>query len=956
MLVAMLFSLLFGAGLAHAATFTVNTADDHDDGTCNVADCTLREAINAANAGAGGDTITFNIPGTGGHTINATLGGFPITKPVTIDGTTQPGFSGTPLIELNGAGAGANTGVGFSGSAFGSVIKGLIINRFGSYGINTDGASITVQGCFIGTNAAGTAAQANAAGGIRLNGGGNLIGGTTAPARNVISGNTSDGIDIVSGGSTIQGNLIGTNAAGSAAVANSGKGIFVNNANNSMIGGTAAGAGNVVSGNSGYGIVISGNSATNNQVQGNLIGTNASGTAKVPNGSPGNTGGITVGGSNNTIGGTAAGARNVISGNNNQGIDLAGTANLVQGNFIGPDITGSVALGNLGSGIAVGGSNHLIGGTSAAARNVISGNGAVGVFLCSCVGPGSGIQVQGNYIGVRVDGMGALANARGVLIAGLSNNTIGGTAAGASNLISDNGGAGVAVASTNGGSTGNAILGNSIFSNGGLGIDLNNDGIVNPNDNCDADTGANNLQNYPVLTSATAGATNTTIQGTINSTANTQFRIEFFSNSSCNSSGNGEGQTFLGSTTVMTNGSCTGSFMFVVPNASLAGTIITATATDAGNNTSEFSACLGVANAQTLQFSASTYSVTKGDPNNPRVNIGVTRTGDTTSSASVGYSTIDDAGLQNCNVFNGTASPRCDYENTMGTLTWAAGDATLKTFSVAIVADSYAKGTLTFRVALSNQSGASLGAPSTATVTIFDNPSLDGPNNPIDNTNFFVRQQYLDFLGREPDPPGFAGWTNTINNCSGDTTQCDRIHVSQLFFQSAEFQDRGYFVYRFYPVAFGRKPDYAEFVPDLASVSGFLDANQLEAAKVAFIAAFMNRPAFVSAYNSLNNTQYVDTLLNTAGVTLSSRQAMIDGLNNATLTRAQVLRQIVESAEVSTKYNHQAYAVMEYFGYLRRQPDAFYLQWIQVLDQSNDPRGMVTGFVNSSEYRSRFGP
>jgi hypothetical protein len=240
-------------------------------------------------------------------------------------------------------------------------------------------------------------------------------------------------------------------------------------------------------------------------------------------------------------------------------------------------------------------------------------------------------------------------------------------------------------------------------------------------------------------------------------------------------------------------------------------------------------------------------------------------------------------------------------------------------------------------------------------VTITDNDSSNG-TNPIDSTNFLVRQLYIDFLGREPDPPGLAGWTATINNCSGDTTQCDRIHVSQLFFQSAEFQDRGYFVYRFYPVASGRKPDYSEFVPDLASVSGFLDANQLEAAKVAFIAGFMARPAFANTYNPLTNQQYVDMLLNTAGVTLSTRQSMIDGLNNSTMTRGQVLRQIVESAEVSTKYNHQAYAVMEYFGYLRRQPDSFYLQWIQVLDTTNDPRGMVTGFVSSQEYRNRFGP
>ena len=145
-------------------------------------------------------------------------------------------------------------------------------------------------------------------------------------------------------------------------------------------------------------------------------------------------------------------------------------------------------------------------------------------------------------------------------------------------------------------------------------------------------------------------------------------------------------------------------------------------------------------------------------------------------------------------------------------------------------------------------------------------------------------------------------------------------------------------------------------MPDLASVSGFLDTNQLEAAKVAFIAGFMARPAFVNTYNPLTNQQYVDMLLNTAGVSSSNRQAMIDGLNNQTTTRAIVLRQIVESTEVSTKYNHQAYAVMEYFGYLRRQPDSFYLAWITVLDTTNDPRGMVTGFVTSPEYRNRFGP
>ncbi len=356
-----------------------------------------------------------------------------------------------------------------------------------------------------------------------------------------------------------------------------------------------------------------------------------------------------------------------------------------------------------------------------------------------------------------------------------------------------------------------------------------------------------------------------------------------------------------------------------------------------------------------VQFSSASYTVSEGSP---RVDITLSRTGDTTSSASVNFATNDAAGLQDCNVTNGIASPRCDYINTAGTVRFAAGE-TSKSFSVAIVDDSYAEGNETFTVSLAGVSDATLGPQSTATVTIIDNDSTNGAN-PIDDTNFFVRQQYIDFLGREPDPLGFSGWTSTINNCStdhpGHPELCDRIHVSQQFFQSEEFQTRGYFVHRLYPVSFGRKPDYAEFVSDLARVSGFLTDAQLEAAKVQFITDFMARPAFASQYNSLSNTAYVDALINTAAVNLPNRQALIDSLNNNTATRAQVLRQIVESSEVSTKYNHQAFAVMEYFGYLRRQPDALYLDWITVLDQTNDPRGMVDGFVNSTEYRQRFGP
>jgi hypothetical protein len=225
--------------------------------------------------------------------------------------------------------------------------------------------------------------------------------------------------------------------------------------------------------------------------------------------------------------------------------------------------------------------------------------------------------------------------------------------------------------------------------------------------------------------------------------------------------------------------------------------------------------------------------------------------------------------------------------------------------------------------------------------------------NAIDTTEFFVRQQYLDFLDREPDPPGFTGWVNTINNCAAGDTSCDRVHVSEMFFRSEEFQQRGYFVYRFYSTAFGRKPDFAEFTPDMARVSGFLTNDQLEAAKAALANDFVTRPAFAQ-YATLTNAQYVDALSQTAGVSLSNRQALVDSLEAGTLTRAQVLRQIAESGEVSAKYYNQAFVVMEYFGYLRRDPDILYRNWIQVLDQTGDPRQMVEGFVDATEYRNRF--
>jgi hypothetical protein len=228
----------------------------------------------------------------------------------------------------------------------------------------------------------------------------------------------------------------------------------------------------------------------------------------------------------------------------------------------------------------------------------------------------------------------------------------------------------------------------------------------------------------------------------------------------------------------------------------------------------------------------------------------------------------------------------------------------------------------------------------------------------IDDSDFFIQQHYIDFLNRMPEPFGFQGWMDILKNCAPGNTACDRVEVSSGFFRSTEFQVRGYFVFRFYDAALGRKPDYVEFMPDLRRVTGFITDQQLEANKVAFINDFMARPAFHNKYDStINNpTAYVDALLQTAGLpSHPSRAGWVVGLTNGTMTRADVLRALAESSEVYQKYYNQAFVVMQYFGYLRRDPDALYVDWIKIMDQNGgDYRAMINGFVNSLEYRQRF--
>ncbi len=534
--------LQFSVTAAPAATFTVtNTNDSGPD--------SLRQAILDANTSPGADTIAFNIPGAGVHTVSpfSPLPALTDDAGVTIDGYTQPGASPNALavgdnavlpIDLSGVSAGAGA-FGLTVQSSSNFLRGLVINRF-ERGISIQGGSGNkVSGCFIGTDPSGAIASPNRIGlglvspdpGV-VTVAGTLIGGTDPGSRNIISGNSSGipggrsagialGFGVLS--TTVSGNYIGTNAAGSLALPNDGDGVGVNVAADTMIGGTARGAGNVISGNFSTGINATFSLRTT--IQGNLIGTNAAGTAPLPN----YTGVLDDRTLSTVIGGGSAGTRNVISGNTADGVLIVFETEQtsVNGNLIGTDITGTMPLGNGQNGIAI--------------RLFSTGN------------------------------------------------AIGGEA-GLSNVIAYNG---------------NRVSGNSIHDNGGLGIDLAGDGVTS-NDPGDSDTGPNNLQNFPVLSSAVSNGITTRIQGTLDSVPATTFKIEFFVSPSCDSSGNGEGQTLLGEASVTTDAFGKASFLMSVPSGS-SNRVVTATATDPAGNTSEFSACAGVTFA-TLPSSVPTLS------------------------------------------------------------------------------------------------------------------------------------------------------------------------------------------------------------------------------------------------------------------------------------------------------------------------------------------------------------
>ncbi len=567
-------------------------------------------------------------------------------------------------IGVNASGTGAvgnaQDGVtiyGVAGNVVGGTAAGArnILSGNGAEGINiliTGATSNTVLGNYIGTDVTGKLAIPNQGTGVVVNGvPGNTIGGTNAGAGNIISGNKQNGVWIIyagASGNLVQGNFLGLDATGSNALPNTYDGITIDGAAGNMVGGTNGG--NVISGNSGNGVLLVDSGGGANFVQGNLIGTDYTGKKAVGNSQAG----VYIAVPGNTIGDLTATLRNVISGNSQNGVFIYGTTatnNLVEGNYIGTDITGAAALANGYAGVAISNAPaNTIGGATAGAGNVISANGDSGVTVGG--GAATATVIQGNHIGTDVTGSTVLGNLNGgIYLYGSGSNTIGGAVAGAGNLISGNFQEGISVgdpganfnaiqgnfigtkangssalgnqlhnidfsdtASSNivGGSSpagdnriafvrsssydgvriragclGNFISRNGIFSNGNLGIVIG------------ASTGLN-TSNLVALTEAVSDGVTTGIKGSLSTHANWPFLIQFYENVAPNASGYGEGLTYIGSTNITTGANGQAIFGLTLNVGVPPGRYLSATATDSANTTWEFCADLQVLSSPKL--------------------------------------------------------------------------------------------------------------------------------------------------------------------------------------------------------------------------------------------------------------------------------------------------------------------------------------------------------------------
>jgi hypothetical protein len=751
-------------GAARAATITVTGTGDTVavDGAV-----TLREAITSINAAANtnadvvavgaygtSDTIQFNIPGAGPHTI--TVGATPLptlVRPMTIDGYTEPGSQanmqavGTDAVLnviVRGSTVGVN-GLTIAAGGSGSTVRGLVLQSH-FVAIVLQASNVTIAGNYIGTDAAGAVAVPNNGGIAVTNGnlGNNTLGGTTPAARNVISGNTSAAIGIESQlPNPVQGNYIGVNAAGTAALANGGAGVVYGSLGGVTIGDVLIGGstaqpgtppGNVIAGNGANGIDIratTGTTIAGGWIRGNLVGLNATGTTAIPNAGTGillqdldlATNGTPRIGSV-LIGGPGVGDRNVISGHGT-GILARAVNVLIRGNYIGTDLTGTLARPNT-FGIelsTVGGffASGDIGGTGATEGNVIAGNASDGVRLIL-----ADVRVRRNSIGVGATG-GALGNGGFGLVVDSSDALVG-FADTDGNVIAHNGDTGVQVLigqSAVRNVSRAQIQANRIFSNGGgpvAGLGINNSApdVVTANDPGDTDTGPSGLQNFPVLTAASIAGGTLTVSGTLATNPVAEiYRIDVFSSTSCDALGHGEGESYLGNFLVATDAGGNATFTnetFPVPPGQ---PVITATATRIlAEETSEFSACLTASGGVALPtLSIAGTSANEGNAGNTIFSLPVTLSAASATPVTVAYTTS-----------NGTATDSDnDYLPTSGTLTFSPGGPLTQNVLVDVVGDTTVEPNELFSVTLASPTGATIAVGQASATIVNDDTGAPQP-------------------------------------------------------------------------------------------------------------------------------------------------------------------------------------------------------------------------------------
>jgi CSLREA domain-containing protein len=859
--------------------FVVNTTDDGDDGVCAPLGtgngCSLREAINAANL-TFNSAIFFGIPGTdpgcqanGVCTIKPTQGLPSITSQVFIDGYSQQPCPPTPtgpcshpntlhldqgddaslLIVIDGALVSEGAGLDLEPGSDGSTIRGFVLTNWNIAGVYINGSSDNnITGNFIGIDQTGTTAAGGSGGaGVVITSDfgasfSNIIGGDTPDLRNIISGNSTSGIDIGGPGgggvadTSVEGNYIGTDRTGKVPVGNQVHGVIVENGtegntigcevldgDNVISGNRDAGVyvtntdacaiqgnfigtdctgtqavankrgvvldnaaltfvgfppfGNFISGNTTNGVELLGGSCGGNVVLGNFIGTDITGTAAVPNGGSGI---YLNGASYNTIGTPLPGYGNLISGNGDEGIALLGASdNLIQGNSIGTDVNGNVTtIGNKGHGIEVyispeppaPSTDNVIGGepdcgcvkaekeiaqktAAALARN--QGRAASSGATKANSQNGAATNRQSNTatnsplaaLKQAASGWGARrtqtafawgrapktaapqrASSKPTVIkqgAAIKQRSAPrrqdpeapGVASGSGgNLIAGNTGDGVRVSSHD--DINNLISENSIFSNGGLGINLGTDNVT-LNDPGDPDEGPNHLQNFPVITTALPGTM--TVSGTLDSTPDGSFTIEIFANDECDSpSGYGEGKTFLGSAQAIQVDGSPGQYTFQVTtfDTLAAGQILTATATDGLNNTSEFSQCFTTPTPDVSVTLLAPTSVAEDGPDNLVFEFTRNATaGPLTANFSVGGSaTFGGAGADY------TQSGADTFSSTSGTVTFPDGQATIDV-TIDPIADTNPEPDETVTLTVAAGTGYNVGGPNTATGTITNDDS-----------------------------------------------------------------------------------------------------------------------------------------------------------------------------------------------------------------------------------------